>query len=69
MVAAMRVRSVALSSLAALVAGVVIEEPGGHTPWLLWMLADGWSIADHGDTAACPTHQTDPILKSMRFID
>jgi hypothetical protein len=49
--------------------GVVLDEPGGDTPWLLWMLADGWSQSDHGAMAACPTHQSDPLLRIMRFDD
>jgi hypothetical protein len=49
--------------------GVVLDEPGGCTPWLLWMLGDGWSQSDHGAMAACPEHQSDPLLKKMRFAD
>jgi len=49
--------------------GVVLDEPGGDTPWLLWILADGWSQSDHGRMAACPEHQSDPLLKTMRFAD
>ena len=53
--------------LGGLALGVVLDEPRGDTPWLLWMLADGWSQSDHGQMAACPTHQTDPLLRIMRF--
>jgi len=49
--------------------GVVLDEPGGDTPWLLWMLADGWSQSDHVKIAACPAHQSDPLLRIMRFAD
>lgn len=49
--------------------GVVLDEPGVETPWLLWMLADGWSLSDHGKMAACPAHQSDPLLRIMRFAD
>jgi hypothetical protein len=47
--------------------GVVLDEPGGCTPWILWMLADGWSESDHSAIATCPEHQCDPLLKTMRF--
>ena len=49
--------------------GVVIDERGGDTPWLLWMLSDGWSQSDHGQIAACPVHQSDPLVRIMRFAD
>jgi len=49
--------------------GVVLDEPGGDTPWLLWMLADGWSQSDHGEMVACSAHQSDPLLRIMRFAD
>jgi hypothetical protein len=49
--------------------GVVLDEPGGDTPWLLWMLTDGWSQSDHGQIAACSAHQLDPLLRIMRFAD
>jgi len=49
--------------------GVVLDEPGGDTSWLLWMLPDGWSQSDHGEMAVCPEHQSDPLLKTMRFAD
>lgn len=49
--------------------GVVLDEPGQETPWLLWMLADGWSESDHGSMAACPQHQSDPLLKTLRFVE
>jgi hypothetical protein len=49
--------------------GIVLDEPGGDTPWLLWMLADGWSHSDHGRIAACPVHQSNPLLRVMRFAD
>jgi hypothetical protein len=49
--------------------GVVLDEPGGDTPWHLWMLADGWSQSDHDKMAACPSHRSDPLLKTLRFDD
>jgi len=49
--------------------GVVLDEPGGDTVWLLWVLADGWSVAEHGQIAVCSQHQTDPLLKTIRFSD
>jgi hypothetical protein len=49
--------------------GVVLDEPGGDTPWLLWMLWDGWSQAEHGAIAACPAHQSDSLLRIMRFVE
>jgi hypothetical protein len=49
--------------------GVVLDEAGGDTPWLLWMLADGWSQADHAAMVACPIHQSDALLRIMRFDD
>lgn len=49
--------------------GVVLDEPGGDTPWLLWMLADGWSQSDHGAMTVCSTHQSDPLLSIIRFAD
>jgi hypothetical protein len=49
--------------------GVVLDEPAGDTAWLLWMLADGWSQSDHQEMAACPEHQSDPLLKTIRFAD
>jgi hypothetical protein len=49
--------------------GVVLDEPGGDTPWLLWMLANGWSQSDHVQIAACPAHQSDSLLRVMRFAD
>ena len=49
--------------------GVVLDEPGVDTPWLLWMLPDGWSESDHGEMAACPEHQSDPLLKTIRFAE
>jgi len=48
--------------------GVVLDEPGVGT-WLLWMVADGWSQSDHGAMNACPEHQSDPLLRVMRFAD
>jgi hypothetical protein len=47
--------------------GVVLDEPGGDTVWLLWVLADGWSLADHSQIAVCPEHQADKLLKTLRF--
>jgi len=49
--------------------GVVLDEPGGDTPWLIWMLPDGWSQSDHGLITACPAHQSDSLLRVMRFAD
>jgi hypothetical protein len=47
--------------------GVVLDEPGIDTPWVLWMLPDGWSLAEHSDIAVCAEHQSDPVLRVMRF--
>lgn len=49
--------------------GVVLDEPGGDTPWLLWMLGDGFSQSDQGEIAACSEHQSDPLLRVMRFVE
>jgi hypothetical protein len=49
--------------------GVVLDEPRGDTPWLLWMLADGWSQGDHGSIATCPVHQSNALLRVLRFAD
>jgi len=49
--------------------GVVLDEPGADVPWVLWMLADGWSLAEHSGIAVCPQHQCDPLVKTMRFSD
>jgi hypothetical protein len=49
--------------------GIVLDEPHSDTPWLLWMLADGWSQSDHGAMAACSTDQSDPLLRIIRFDD
>ena len=48
--------------------GVVLDEPGAGT-WVLWMMFDGWSLADHSDIAVCPDHQCDPLLKTLRFAE
>jgi hypothetical protein len=48
--------------------GIVLDEPGAGT-WVLWMLADGWSLAEHSDIAVCPEHQSDPLLKTLRFAE
>ena len=49
--------------------GVVLDESAASTPWLLWLLSDGWSQADHSSIAVCPDHQSDPLLKLVRFAD
>jgi hypothetical protein len=49
--------------------GVVLDEPGVDTPWLLWMLPDGWSVAEHSGVSVCPEHQSDPLLRVMRFAN
>jgi hypothetical protein len=49
--------------------GVLLDEPGGDTPWLLWVIADGWSQSDHGQIAACPAPRSDLLLRIMRFAD
>jgi hypothetical protein len=49
--------------------GVVLDEPGGDTVWLLWVLVDGWSLADHSQIAVCPEHQANTLLKTLRFND
>jgi len=33
------------------------------------MLSDGWSQSDHGKIAACPAHQSDPLVRIMRLAD
>jgi hypothetical protein len=48
--------------------GVVLDEPDAGT-WLLWVLADGWSLADHSGVAVCPKHQKDALLRVMRFAE
>jgi hypothetical protein len=48
--------------------GVVLDEPGAGT-WVMWMLSDGWSLAEHSDIAVCPEHQCDPLVKTIRFAD
>jgi len=48
--------------------GVVLDEPGAGT-WMLWVLADGWTLAEHSDIAVCPEHQSDPLLKTLRFAE
>lgn len=47
--------------------GVLLDEPGVDTPWVLWMLSDGWSLAEHSAVAVCADHQSDPLLRVMRF--
>lgn len=49
--------------------GVILDEPGGDTPWLIWLLPNGWSYADHSLIAACPEHQCDPLVRVIRFAD
>jgi hypothetical protein len=49
--------------------GVVLDEPGADTPWLLWLLPDGWSLAEHSGITVCPEHQCDPLLCVMRFAN
>jgi hypothetical protein len=46
--------------------GVILDEPGAGT-WMLWALSDGWSLAEHSNIAVCPEHQSDPLLKIIRF--
>jgi hypothetical protein len=48
--------------------GVVLDEPGAGT-WVLWMSFDGWSLAEHSDGAVCPQHQSDPLLRTLRFAE
>ena len=48
---------------------VVLDEPGADTPWLLWLLPDGWSLAEHSGISVCPEHQCDPLLRVMRFAN
>jgi hypothetical protein len=57
------------SSTGGVARGVILDEPSSDTPWLLWMLNDGFSMSDHGNMAACPQHQSDPLLRIMRFAD
>lgn len=50
--------------------GVVVqEEHGSETPWLLWVLNDGWSVTDEsaGSIAVCPDHQQVKVLSRLRF--
>jgi hypothetical protein len=49
--------------------GVLLEESGADTPWLLWVLSDGWSLADHSKVAVCSVHQADKLLRVLRFAD
>ena len=37
------------SEPAGIARGVILDEPGQDSPWLLWMLADGWSHSDQRD--------------------
>jgi hypothetical protein len=46
---------------------LALDEPGADVPWVLWVLADGWSLAEHSGIAVCPEHQHDPLLKTLRF--
>lgn len=48
--------------------GVVLDEPGAGT-WVLWIMFDGWSLADHSDIAACPAHQCAPLFKTLPFSE
>jgi hypothetical protein len=57
------------SNIGGVARGVVLDEGDDSTPWLLWMLNDGWSESDHSAIAVCPEHQRDPLLKQMRFAD
>jgi len=38
--------------------GFVLDEPGADVPWVLWMLADDWSLAEH--KSRFPGHQLRP---------
>jgi hypothetical protein len=49
--------------------GVVLDEPGGDTPWLLWFLPHGWSVAEHSQIGVCPSHQSNPLLRVCRFAE
>jgi hypothetical protein len=48
--------------------GVVLDEPRAGA-WLLWVLCDGWSLAEHSDIAVCPAHQQDPLVRILRFSE
>jgi hypothetical protein len=48
--------------------GVVLDEPGAGS-WVLYMLPDGWSWAEHSQVAVCPADQADPLLRIMRFAN
>lgn len=50
--------------------GVVVqEENGSETPWLIWVMSDGWSTTDEraGAIAVCPKHQQVKVLQLLRF--
>jgi hypothetical protein len=50
--------------------GVVLDEPGAEwPPWVLWVLPDGWSQAEHSGITVCPEHQSDPLLRVLRFAN
>jgi len=49
--------------------GVLLDEPGGDTPWLIWFLPDGWSEADHSQIGVCPSHQSNSLLRVFRFAE
>jgi hypothetical protein len=49
--------------------GVLLEEPGADTPWLLWVLCDGWSFADHSEVVVCSDHQANKLLRILRFAE
>lgn len=49
--------------------GVLLQEPDLDEPWLLWVLPDGWSWAEHSDIAVCSQHQSNALIRSMRFAE
>ena len=50
--------------------GVVLDEPTADWPtWVLWVLPDGWSLAEHSGITVCPEDQSDPLLRVLRFAN
>ena len=50
--------------------GVILDEPEAEwPPWVLWVLPDGWSLAEHSGLTVCPAHQTDQLLRVSRFAN
>lgn len=49
--------------------GVVLDESGSDTPWVRWVLPDGFSFAEHSDIAVCSKDQCDPLIRTLRFAE